>query len=87
MAQPLGYRRDPDIGSPARLYMIPKGFSMVQATGGVPRGQPKSGRHHRYTPAIIKKSSALRLAPPTSAPETFSTANSSAAFFGLTEPP
>jgi len=37
--------------------------------------------------AIPRKSTALRLAPPTSAPLTLATAISSAAFDGLTEPP
>lgn len=40
-----------------------------------------------YTEIIPQKSSALRLAPPTSAPFTFSTAINSAAFPGLTDPP
>jgi hypothetical protein len=36
---------------------------------------------------MAQKSSALRLAPPTSAPSTSASARISAAFFGLTEPP
>ena len=41
----------------------------------------------RYAAAIPRKSSAFRLAPPTSAPSTFSTASSVAAFSPVTEPP
>jgi hypothetical protein len=37
--------------------------------------------------AMPRKSSALRLAPPTSAPSTLATPISSAAFDGFTEPP
>ena len=41
----------------------------------------------RHAAAIARNSSALRLAPPTSAPSTSATLKSSLAFAGLTEPP
>ena len=40
-----------------------------------------------YAAIIPRKSSAFKLAPPTSAPSTLTTAISSAALDGLTEPP
>jgi hypothetical protein len=44
-------------------------------------------RKLQKTPAIAMKSFAVRLAPPTSAPSTSSTAINSAAFEGFTDPP
>ena len=42
---------------------------------------------YTYARAMPRKSSAFRLAPPTSAPSTLGTCSSSRAFDGLTEPP
>src|SRR5579871_2893310 len=57
-----------------------------------PRRRREGTRSHRKrgperSRTTARNSSALRLAPPTSAPSTLSTANNSLAFDGFTEPP